>query len=55
MKAYALPAADQPVSFVDVPVPQAPEGGLLIRVRAARRCRSRCMAGTRGKVVVSLG
>jgi NADPH:quinone reductase-like Zn-dependent oxidoreductase len=35
MKAYALPAADQPVSFVDVPVPQAPQGGLLIRVRAA--------------------
>ena len=35
MKAYALPAADQPVTFVDLPEPKAPEGGLLIRVRAA--------------------
>jgi NADPH:quinone reductase-like Zn-dependent oxidoreductase len=35
MKAFALPAADQPVTFVEVPVPGAPQGGLLIRVRAA--------------------
>jgi NADPH:quinone reductase-like Zn-dependent oxidoreductase len=35
MNAYALPAADQPVSFVDVPVPEAPQSGLLVRVRAA--------------------
>ena len=35
MKAYALPAADQPVTFVELPEPQAPDGGLLIRVRSA--------------------
>ena len=35
MKAYALPAADQPATFVELPEPQAPQGGLLIRVRAA--------------------
>jgi NADPH:quinone reductase-like Zn-dependent oxidoreductase len=35
MKAYALTAADRPAAFVDLPDPQAPDRGLLIRVRAA--------------------
>jgi len=32
---FSEPAADGPAAFVDVPDPQAPDGGLLIRVRAA--------------------
>jgi NADPH:quinone reductase-like Zn-dependent oxidoreductase len=35
MKAYALIAADQPATLVDLPDPIAPDGGVLIRVRAA--------------------
>lgn len=35
MKAYALTAADQPAALVDLPDPEAPAGGVLIRVRAA--------------------
>lgn len=35
MKAYALTAPDQPAALVDLPDPEAPAGGVLIRVRAA--------------------
>src|SRR4051794_18989238 len=35
MKAYALTTPDQPAALVDLPDPQAPAGGALIRVRAA--------------------
>ena len=35
MKAYATTTAGQPAALVDLPEPQAPTGGLLIRVRAA--------------------
>ena len=35
MKAYALTAPDQPAALVDLPDPEVPDGGVLIRVRAA--------------------
>ncbi|HKF84555.1 MAG TPA: alcohol dehydrogenase catalytic domain-containing protein, partial [Candidatus Limnocylindrales bacterium] len=35
MKAYALTTADQPAALVDLPDPEVPTGGALIRVRAA--------------------
>jgi NADPH2:quinone reductase len=35
MKAYALTAADQTAALMELPDPQAPAGGLLIRTRAA--------------------
>jgi NADPH2:quinone reductase len=35
MKAYALTTADQPAALVDLPDPEVPAGGALIRVRAA--------------------
>jgi NADPH:quinone reductase-like Zn-dependent oxidoreductase len=35
MKAYALTSADQPASLVDLPDPEAPAGGLVVRMRAA--------------------
>jgi NADPH:quinone reductase-like Zn-dependent oxidoreductase len=35
MKAFALTAADQPAALVDIPDPEAPAGGVLIRTRAA--------------------
>jgi NADPH:quinone reductase-like Zn-dependent oxidoreductase len=35
MHAYALTAADQPATTVELPDPEAPAGGVLIRVRAA--------------------
>jgi NADPH:quinone reductase-like Zn-dependent oxidoreductase len=35
MKAYALTAPDRPATLVDLPDPVAPDGGVLIRVRAA--------------------
>ena len=35
MKAYALTTPDQPAALVDLPDPEAPAGGALIRVRAA--------------------
>jgi NADPH:quinone reductase-like Zn-dependent oxidoreductase len=35
MKAYALTTADQPAALTELPAPEAPAGGALVRVRAA--------------------
>jgi NADPH:quinone reductase len=35
MKAYALTTADQPAALVDLPDPEVPAGGVLVRIRAA--------------------
>jgi NADPH:quinone reductase len=35
MKAYALTTADQPAALVDLPDPEVPAGGALVRMRAA--------------------
>lgn len=35
MRAFALTSPDQPASLVDLPDPDAPDGGVRARVRAA--------------------
>ena len=56
MNAYALTAPGQPAALVDLPDPEAPAGGVLIRVRAAGvNGMAAFSGGTRGKLVLLVG